>query len=150
MSASTGGAFLPNADYTLTGTISGSASFSSSGGFLSSGTAGIGYATGAGGTVTQITDKATGVTLSKVCGDITMNNANLAAATIVSFTLTNTTIAAGDVLTLNHVSGGTLGSYGLNAACAAGSAAIYVRNNTAGGLAEAIVIRFTLTKGVTA
>lgn len=102
-----------------------------------------------GGTVTQATDKSTGVTLSKATGEITMNGAALAAATIVSFTLTNTLIDATDVLILNHVSGGTLGSYTLNAACAAGSAVIYVRNNTAGILSEAIVIRFVLIKGAT-
>lgn len=68
-------------------------------------TAGVGYATGAGGTVTQGTSKSTGVTLSKVCGQITTHAANLASLAIVSFTLTNTAIAAGDVLVLNHISG---------------------------------------------
>ena len=111
-------------------------------------TAGFGYypGLGTGGTVTQLTSKATGVTLSKACGDITMNNAALAADTTVSFTLTNTAIAATDQLILSHQSGGTLGSYTLNAACAAGSATIYVRNVTTGSLSEAIVIRFTLIK----
>jgi hypothetical protein len=113
-------------------------------------TGGIGYDTGAGGTVTQITSKATGVTLSKASGQITTHNAALAAATIVSFVLTNTAIAAGDVLVLNHVSGGTMGSYTLNARCAAGSATIDIRNNTAGSLGEALVIGFALIKGVTA
>lgn len=109
----------------------------------------MGYATGAGGTVTQLTNKATGVTLSRPSGQITMNAANLAADTTVSFTLTNTFIAAGDVLVLNHVSGGTAGSYTLNAQCAAGSASINVRNVTTGALAEAIVLGFALIKGAT-
>lgn len=109
---------------------------------------GVGYATGAGGTVSQSTNKTIGVTLSKASGQITMNNATLAAGTIVSFMLTNTSIAATDVLVLNHISGGTLGAYTLNAACAAGSAVIYVRNNTARSLSEAIVIQFALIKGV--
>lgn len=116
----------------------------------SSATAGVGYAAGAGGTVTQATSKSTGVTLSKVSGAITMNAAALAAATIVSFVLTNTAIAATDVLVLNHISGGTPGSYTLNARAAAGSATIDVRNNTAGSLSEAIVIQFTVMKGVNA
>lgn len=109
-----------------------------------------GYSTGAGGAITQASSKSTGVTLSKSCGAITMNNAALAAATIVSFTLTNTLIAATDVLVLNHISGGTVGSYTLNAQCAAGSATINVRNNTAGSLGEAIVIQFALIKAVSA
>lgn len=78
-----------------------------------------------------------------------MNNAALAAGTIVTFTLTNSAIAAGDLLLLNHVSGGTAGAYGLNAQCGAGSAAINVRNNTGGSLSEAIVIAFAVVKAVT-
>ncbi len=111
---------------------------------------GIGYGAGAGGTVTQLTSKSTGVTLNTVCGAITMHNASLAAATIVSFVLTDSAIAATDVLVLNHISGGTIGSYTLNAQCAAGSATINVRNNTAGALAEALVIQFAAVKGVNA
>lgn len=124
-------------------------SFTATGAIVSTGTAGVGYATGAGGTISQATDKSTGVTLSKTCGSITLNAANLAAATIVSFTLTNTTIAATDVLVLNHISAGTSGAYTLNAQCGSGTATISVRNNTAGGLAEAIVLQFVVVKAVT-
>lgn len=113
-------------------------------------TDGVGYGAGAGGTVVQATSKATGVTLNKVCGEITLNAASLAAATIVSFTLTNSAIALGDNLVLNHVGAGTKGGYSLNAECLAGSATISVRNNTAGALLEALVIRYTLVKAVTA
>lgn len=54
------------------------------------------------------------------------------------------------MLVLNHSSGGTIGSYSLNARCAAGSATIDVRNNTGGSLSEAIVIQFALVKAVNA
>jgi hypothetical protein len=64
------------------------------GAVVSTGAGGVGYATGAGGTVTQATTKSTGVTLNKITGQITMNNASLAAGTLVSFTLTDSTIAA--------------------------------------------------------
>lgn len=107
----------------------------------------VGYAAGAGSTVTQNTNKSTGVTLNKLTGEITLNNAALAAATIVSFTLTNSTITATDVIILNHVTTGTRGAYTLNAQCANGSAVIYVRNNTAGSLGEAIVIRYVVIRG---
>ena len=112
---------------------------------------GIGYATGAGGTVAQATSQATAVTLNKLCGNITMVSAALAAGTAVSFTLTNSFIAAGDNLLINHISGGTVGAYNLNAsAFAAGSCVITIRNLTAGSLTEAPVLRFTVIKGVTA
>ena len=108
-----------------------------------------GYVTGEGGAVTQSTSKSTGVTLSKKCGQITMNAAALAANTTVTFTLTNTTIAATDIIVLNHVSGGTAGSYLLNAQAGSGSASINVRNITSGSLSEAIVIGFAVIKAVT-
>jgi hypothetical protein len=117
---------------------------------LVSGTGKHGYTTGSGGTVTQATSKATAVTLSKSTGQITMNNAALNLDTTVSFTLTNTVIEAGDILILNHISGGTAGSYLLNAQSAAGSASINVRNITGGNLSEAIVIAFAVIKAVTA
>ena len=109
----------------------------------------FGYGAGAGGTVTQATNKSTGVTLNTRCGQVTMNGANLVADTAVTFTLTNTQIAATDVLMLNHVSGGTLGTYSFVARCAAGSATISVRNVTAGDLAEAVVIGFAVIKAST-
>jgi len=125
-------------------------SLSTTGNQVISSTGKHGYATGAGGTVTQATSKATGVTLSKSTGQITLNNAALAANTTVSFTLTNTVIEAGDILIMNHISAGTAGSYLLNAQSAAGSASINVRNITAGSLSEAIVIAFAVIKAVTA
>lgn len=123
-----------------------------SGNQLTNGAGKLGYALGSGGTVTQGSGsgKATAVTLSKTNGSITMDGALLAANTTVSFTLTNTTIEAGDILVMNHLSGGTAGAYTLNAQCAAGSASINVRNVTAGGLSEAIVIRFAVVKAVSA
>jgi hypothetical protein len=107
-----------------------------------------GYVAGEGGTVTQATSKSTGVTLSKKCGQITMNAAALAADTTVTFTLTNTEIVATDIIILNHVSGGTAGSYLLNAQAGSGSASINVRNITGGSLSEAIVIGFAIIKAV--
>ena len=114
-------------------------------------TAGIGYATGAGGTVTQGagSGKTTGVTLNKACGQITMNNATLNAGVAVTFTFTNSAIAATDYLVLTHAATGTLGNYELDYRCTAGSATIYVRNKTAGNLSDAVVIGFAVIKGVT-
>jgi hypothetical protein len=100
--------------------------------------------------VTQATSKSTAVTLNETHGIVTMNAASLAAATIVSFDLNNALIEAGDLLVLNHISGGTIGSYTLNAQCQAGKAVVNLRNNTAGALAEAVAIKFALIKAPTA
>ena len=109
-----------------------------------------GYATGSGGAVVQATSKATGVTLNTANGQITMVNSALAGTTIVSFTLTNSTIEAGDIIVFNHISGGTLGAYAFNASTAAGSASINVSNLTTGSLSDAIVLRFAVIKVVSA
>ena len=125
-------------------------SLSTTGNQVISGTGKHGYATGSGGAVTQATSKATGVTLSKSTGQITLAGDALNASTTVSFTLTNTVIEAGDILVMNHISAGTAGSYLLNAQSAAGSASINVRNISLGSLSEAIVIAFAVIKAVTA
>lgn len=114
----------------------------------SSATAGIGYATGAGGAQTQATSKATTVVSNTVTTAITMNGAALAAATRVSFTFTNSSIEATDQVIVTHQSAGTSAAYTINAFPAAGSAVISVRNNTAGSLSEAIVLRVTVIKCV--
>jgi len=115
-------------------------------------TAGIGYATGSGGTATaQATDKSTGVTFNKINGTVTMNAASLAANTAVSFTLTNSAIAATDYVHCQHESVGTIGAYMINArATGSGTAQITIRNVTAGALAEAIVLRLIVIKSVNA
>lgn len=112
-------------------------------------TGNIGYATGAGGTVTQATSKTTAVTLNKISGQITMNNAALAAAAEVAFTLTNSTIAATDVVIVNIQSVGTAGAYFVTVgAVAAGSCSITVGNVSAGSLSQALVLNFAVIKSV--
>ena len=101
-----------------------------------------------GGTVTQSSNKSTGVTLNTESGQITMNDAALAAAAEVSFTVTNSKVAATDVVVACHGSAGTAGSYLVNAnAIADGSFAITVSNVSSGSLGEAIVINFVALKG---
>jgi hypothetical protein len=113
---------------------------------------GVGYAAGAGGTVTQATSKSTGVTLNKACGAITMNAAALAANTIVSFTLTNSSIAADDDVRVWVKSGNaSVGSYRVaTEGNAAGSRTVVVENKTAGSLSEAVVLGFNVIKAVAA
>ena len=101
-----------------------------------------------GGTLTQAPNTATGVTLNTESGQITMNNAALAAAAEVTFTVTNSKIAATDVVVDNHGSAGTAGSYLVNAnTMASGSFKVTVSNVSAGSLSEAIVINFVALKG---
>ena len=104
----------------------------------------IGYAAVAQGAVTQLTSKSTAVTLNTSAGQITMNAASLAATTNVTFTLTNSTISAKDVLLLT-VTNGTSASYNaFVSSMSAGAATITLRNISASPLAEAVVINFAI------
>jgi hypothetical protein len=115
------------------------------------GATGIGYPTGSGGAVTQATSKSTAVTLNKPCGQITLNAASLAASTVVSFTFTNSNIAATDIIRINTSGAATPGSYLVQAEnLAAGSCTVSIRNLTAGALAEALVLNFAIIKAVAA
>jgi ribosomal protein S9 len=108
----------------------------------------IGYATAAQGTVTQATDKTTGVTLNKSAGRITMNAASLAATTTVSFTLTNSLLSTNDTVIVNVSGGGTAGAYvAYVSSLAAGSAVLSLRNLTAGALAEAVILNYAIIHG---
>ena len=112
----------------------------------------IGYSTAAQGTVTQATDKGTGVTLNKSAGRITMNNAALAGATAVSFILTNSLISTNDVIIVNvgsNTTGSAAGAYTTYVSyLAAGSCLITLRNLTAAtSYSEAVIINFAIIHG---
>ena len=112
----------------------------------------LGYSSAAQGTVTQATDKSTGVTLNKSAGRITMNNAALAGATAVSFILTNSLISANDTIIVcvsSNTTGSLAGAYTTYVSyLAAGSALITLRNLTAAtSYSEAVVINFSIIHG---
>ena len=108
----------------------------------------LGYLTAAQGTVTQLTDKGTGVTLNKSAGRITMNNAALAGNTAITFTLTNSLISANDVIITNVSGGGTAGAYTTYvSSMSAGSAVMTLRNLTSGSLSEAVIINYAIIHG---
>ena len=74
-----------------------------------------------------------------------MNNAALASATNVTFTLNNTYISANDTLIVTISSGGTAGAYNAwVSGLSAGSATLVLRNISAGSLSEAVVLNFAI------
>lgn len=103
-----------------------------------------------GGSVTQLTNRTTGVTLSTLCGQITTNNASLAAEAAAEFTVTNVLVAIGDVPVVAIQSGTNGGATDVFVSTvAAGSFKIKVmNNNVAAGTAEtgAIIINFAIVK----
>lgn len=138
------------------GGISTTTNIQSRGGSVTSAdpTSGVGYATNAGGTVTQLTNRTTGVTLNKVCGAITTDTTSLAAEAAAEFTVTNSAVAATDVVVASIKSGSNGGNTDvIVSGVAAGSFNLKVcNNNPAAGTAEtgAIIINFAVIKAVTA
>jgi hypothetical protein len=108
----------------------------------------IGYSAAAQGTVTQLTDKSTAVTLNKSAGRITMNNAALAGNTAVSFTLNNSLISANDTIIVcisSVTTGSTAGAYTSYVSnMTTGSASITLRNLSGTSYSEAVVINFAV------
>ncbi len=71
-------------------------------------TSGVGYNTGAGGSITQITSRDTGVTLNTVSGDIVLLagiNAAVSAATANTVVVTNSAVAITDTVNVVQKSG---------------------------------------------
>jgi hypothetical protein len=116
-----------------------------------SATAGVGYGTGAGGAVTQITNASTGVTLNKVCGQITTVALTTAAAAEEVFTVTNSTVAATDVVVVSttYAGGGTV--VVTTKKVAAGAFDVVIANLHASAALDAVVvINFAVIKAVAA
>lgn len=115
------------------------------GNVLVTGAGALGYGTGSGGTVTQLTSKSTAVTLNKPTGQIIMNNASLAAGEEVSFSVLNSLVIGLDipsVVAFNNAKYSVRVHYIIS-----GSFNIAVKNNTSGTLSEALAINFDITKG---
>ena len=113
---------------------------------------GIGYGTGAGAAVTQLTSKATTVVSNFITGKITTAADALAKGDAVSFTFTNSRIEANDVVMFSIQSGATAGEY--NVFCdsvSAGSCRVSIKHyagGAGGSLSEALVINYVVIKGV--
>lgn len=116
-----------------------------------SATDGIGYATGAGGAVTQITNAATAVTLNKVCGQITTVALTTAAAAEEAFVVNNSVVDANDVIVLNttYAGGGKPVVFVTNVG--AGVFTINISNVHASAALDAVLVaNFAVIKAVTA
>lgn len=119
---------------------------------LTSGTGALGYGTGAGGTVTQLTSKSTAVALDKPTGLITMSSAALAAGASVKFSLTNSLVTNKDIVIPVIVGGVSANdTYRIETSFIyTGSIVLKLTNVSAGSLSEAVQIQFVVIKGAIA
>lgn len=96
-------------------------------------------------TVTQATNRSTGVTLNTTCGQITTDTTSLAAAAEATFVVTNDKVGAKSVPVIAVASGAAATTQAFVSAVAAGSFSITVANLHA-STAEtgALVINFVI------
>ncbi len=109
----------------------------------------LGYGVGAGGTVVQPTSKNTTVTLNKICGQITMNNAALAAGASVTFQLNDILITNADCLAVTLRDDFSPANYSVRASVGTGGGRISITNISGVSLSEAVVLNFEIVKGTT-
>lgn len=127
---------------TVSGAIVGGGAITSS-----SPTAGVGYATGAGGAVSQASSRTTGVTLNTATGAITLVSA-AGSATPATFTVTNSAVAATDVVIVNQKSGTDLYEIFVTNV---GAGSFKITSFTTGGTTtETPVFNFAVIKAVAA
>jgi hypothetical protein len=108
-----------------------------------------GYASG-GGTAVQETSKTTTVVLNRTCGQLTLDDEELADATTAVFTLTNSQIAPSDVVNVSIKSGATAGAYLVGVTeTGIGSCKVFIRNVSGAALSEAVVLNFIIIKSTT-
>ena len=110
---------------------------------------GIGYETGAGGVVTQITDATTAVTINRVCGQITTVALTTAGAAEEVFTVNNTTVAANDVIVVSTTYAGAGKPIVFVTNVAANAFAMNITNVSASALNAVCVINFAVIKTAT-
>lgn len=118
----------------------------SSGNVLVTNPSGLGYGTGAGGTVTQATSRTTGVTLNKPTGAITLVSA-AGSTSWQSFTVTNSVVAATDCVQVSQKSG--TDKYMTHVTNVAAGSFQITFATTGGTTTEQPVFSFALIKGAT-
>lgn len=107
-------------------------------------TAGVGYSAGSGAAVTQITSRTTGVTINALTGSITLVSA-AGSTTPASFTVTNSSVAATDVIALSQKSG--TDTYSWNVTAVAAGSFVFTSNTKSGTTTEQPVFNFVILKG---
>lgn len=109
----------------------------------------LGYNIGAGGAVTQTTNKFAAVTLNRPSGQITMNNAALAAGATATFVLNNTLLTTAKNIFFTEVNATGSRRYSLDWNIGNGYAYVHVTNETVESLSDAVVINFAVIGGAT-
>lgn len=109
----------------------------------------LGYGTGAGGTVTQLTSKSTSVTLNKPTGRITTSSSALASGAYALFVVNNS-LVANDEICVTPSASVDLGKYRIEHTTGIGYFQIKITNISATSYSDALDIYFSIIKGAIA
>ena len=132
---------------------SGSAGVFSDGGFRTASNGGtyggLGYYTGAGVSVTQLTSKSTTVVTNKMCARIDTHNEALAAGASVTFTVTCNVVLDTDCIIINVGDQGTPSSYRVEAFSIQNATQFQIRltNISGGSLSQSVRLQYVIIKG---
>jgi len=111
--------------------------------------AGIGYGTGAGATISQLTSRTTPVTINAPCGTITLFNTTATAGQVTTFTVNNTIVDPTDVVTVSVKTATGIHMASVTST-ATDSFTVSVFTPAAVAVAEAPVLNFAVIKSVAA
>ena len=106
----------------------------------------LGQTNGAYGTVTQLTNKATGVTINKTAGTITTANAQMAPGALVAFIVTNNKVSSLDTVIVNIASGASAAFAYLAAVVTVtdGAFTINLTNQSSNAYTDTLKINFSI------
>jgi hypothetical protein len=105
----------------------------------------LGYSAARFGTVTQLNNKTTGVTINTPSGQITTANAQMAPNANAVFVVTCSAVSARDAVVANVASGGTLGAYNLFVASIGdGSFTLELKNVTNNAYSEVLKLNYII------
>lgn len=106
--------------------------------------AGMGYSVGGGAAVTQLTSRTTGVTINALAGAITLFSV-AGSTTSSSFVVTNSKVAATDVIIVNEKSG--TDTYTMDVTAVGAGTFTITSNTKTGTTVESPVFNFVVIKG---
>ncbi len=135
------GTTTPSTALEVNGNISSNGSITSS-----SSSAGMGYSTGAGGSIIQNNSKSDPVTINNISGQIITNNAVMGNNSQVSFTVTNSRVEATDVPVIALSSGASLDYIISVTNVSDGSFDILIINTENSSAGDSLVINFAIIK----
>lgn len=106
----------------------------------------LGYMEGAGKSVTQLTSKGTNVTNNALSGQIVTASDSIGAGVLIAFNVANSFVTNKDSISYCLTAGANDAAYDVKVTVFDGGFVVYIKNSSAGAIAEALKINFKVHK----